>query len=126
MAGSKQILFVEDDAAIAEMYARILQKNGYSVEFAYDGREGLQKAKAKHYDMILLDIMMPEVTGLEVLEELRGEDGSGMPDTKIVILTNFAQDETSLKAQEDYADGFIVKADVVPSQLLTLLNKFFS
>lgn len=125
MAGSRQILFVEDDRAISEMYARILSKNGYTVDFAYDGQEGLNKARANHYDMILLDIMMPELTGLEVLEQLRGEDGSGLPDTKIVILTNFAQDETSLKAQEQHADGFIVKADVVPSQLVTLLEKFF-
>jgi CheY-like chemotaxis protein len=126
MAGSRQILFVEDDRTISEMYSRILIKNGYSVDFAYDGKDGLQKAKSKHYDMILLDIMMPEMTGLEVLEQLRGEDGSGMPDTKIVVLTNFAQDETSSKAQEDHADGFIVKADVVPSQLIVLLEKFFA
>lgn len=126
MAGSKHILFVEDDHAISEMYSRILIKNGYKVDFAYDGPEGLQKANAKHYDLILLDIMMPEMTGLEVLERLRGEDGSGSPDTKIVILTNFAQDETSEKAQEDHADGFIVKADVVPSQLIVLLEQFFA
>ena len=126
MAGSRHILFVEDDRAISEMYSRILIKNGYEVDFAYDGAEGLQKAQSKHYDLILLDIMMPEMTGLEVLEKLRGEDGSGAPDTKIVILTNFAQDETSIKAQEEHADGFIVKADVVPSQLIVLLDKFFA
>src|SRR4051812_12946408 len=66
MAGSKQILFVEDDHAISEMYARILTKSGYQVDFAYDGRDGLNKALNHHYDMILLDIMMPELTGLEV------------------------------------------------------------
>lgn len=126
MAGSRHILFVEDDRAISEMYSRILIKNGYEVDFAYDGAEGLQKATSKHYDLVLLDIMMPEMTGLEVLAKLRGEDGSGAPDTKIVMLTNFAQDETSEKAQSDHADGFIVKADVVPSQLIILLEKFFA
>ena len=126
MAGSRHILFVEDDRAISEMYSRILIKNGYEVDFAYDGAEGLQKAQSKHYDLILLDIMMPEMTGLEVLSKLRGEDGSGAPDTKIVVLTNFAQDETSEKAKSEHADGFIVKADVVPSQLIVLLEKFFA
>ena len=125
MAGSRHILFVEDDRAISEMYSRILTKNGYKVDFAFDGAEGLQKAQTHHFDLILLDIMMPEMTGLEVLEKLRGEDGSGSPDTKIVILTNFAQDETSDKARDLHADGFIVKADVVPSQLILLLEKFF-
>lgn len=126
MVGSKHILFVEDDRAISEMYSRVLIKNGYEVDFAFDGAEGLQKAQQKHYDLILLDIMMPQITGLEVLEKLRGEDGSGTPDTKIVVLTNFAQDETSEKARENHADGFIVKADVVPSQLIILLEKFFA
>lgn len=125
MAGSRHILFVEDDRAISEMYSRILIKNGYNVDFAYDGAEGLQKAQQHHYDLILLDIMMPEMTGLEVLQRLRGEDGNGAPDTKIIILTNFAQYETSEKAQQEHADGFIVKADVVPSQLIILLEKFF-
>ena len=125
MAGSRHILFVEDDRAISEMYSRILIKNGYTVDFAYDGAEGLQKSQNRHYDLILLDIMMPEMTGLEVLQRLRGEDGSGAPDTKIVILTNYAQDETSEKAQQEHADGFIIKADVVPSQLIILLEKFF-
>src|ERR1700749_4449024 len=91
MAGSKTILFIEDDKPIAEMYSRGLEKEGYQVEFAYNGAEGMQKANSKHYDLILLDIMMPEKTGIEVLHELRGEDGKGHPDTKIVILTNLAQ-----------------------------------
>ena len=55
MAGSKTILFVEDDRPISEMYARVLTRNGYRVDFAYDGSEGLQKAQAKHFDLILLD-----------------------------------------------------------------------
>src|SRR6185503_20026344 len=86
MAGSrKTILFIEDDKPIAEMYSRILEREGYHVEFAYNGRDGLEKAQSKTYDLILLDIMMPEKTGIEVLHELRGEDGKGAPSTKIVI-----------------------------------------
>ena len=123
MAGSKTILFVEDDRPISEMYARVLTRHGYRVDFAYDGAEGLQKARAKHFDLILLDIMMPEKTGIEVLEVLRGEDGKGMPDTKIVILTNLAQDKTSQEALRSQADGYIIKADIVPSQLVELIAK---
>lgn len=123
MAGSKTILFVEDDRPISEMYARVLTRNGYRVDFAYDGSEGLQKAQAKHFDLILLDIMMPGKTGIEVLEALRGEDGKGMPDTKILILTNLAQDKTSQEALRSQADGYIIKADIVPSQLVELVAK---
>jgi CheY-like chemotaxis protein len=123
MAGSKTILFVEDDKPIAEMYARVLEREGYKVDFAYNGEEGLTKANAKHYDLILLDIMMPEKTGIEVLHELRGESGKGSPDTKIVILTNLAQDKTSQEALKSQADGYIIKADIVPSQLAEVISK---
>jgi len=68
MAGSKTILFIEDDKPIAEMYARVLEREGYQVEFAYNGIDGLAKARSKHYDLILLDIMMPEKTGIESTE----------------------------------------------------------
>lgn len=123
MAGSKTILFVEDDKPIAEMYSRVLEREGYEVEFAYNGAEGLAMANAKHYDLILLDIMMPEKTGIDVLNSLRGEDGSGNPDTKIVILTNLAQDKTSQEALKAQADGYIIKADIVPSELAGIVSK---
>jgi CheY-like chemotaxis protein len=123
MAGSKTILFIEDDKPIAEMYARVLERDGYHVEFAYNGADGLKMAESKHYDLILLDIMMPEKTGIEVLQELRGTDGSGYPATKIVILTNLAQDKTSQEALKSQADGYIIKADIVPSQLAEVVGK---
>ncbi|HVQ44891.1 MAG TPA: response regulator [Candidatus Saccharimonadia bacterium] len=123
MAGSKTILFVEDDKPIAEMYSRVLEREGFQIEFAYNGTEGLQKARTKHYDLILLDIMMPEKTGIEVLNALRGEDGKGSAQTKIVILTNLAQDKTSQEALKAQADGYIIKADIVPSQLAGLISK---
>lgn len=123
MAGSKHILFVEDDRAISEMYARVLTKKGYEVDFAYNGVEGLQKGRQSHYDLILLDIMMPEMTGIDVLHKLRGEDGHGNPDTKIVILTNLAQDKTSQEALKAQADGYIIKAEIVPSQLAELVGQ---
>ena len=123
MAGSKTILFIEDDKPIAEMYARVLERSGYEVDFAYDGGEGLAMAEAKPYDLILLDIMMPEKTGIEVLHELRGEDGKGHPETKIVILTNLAQDKTSQEALKSQADGYIIKADIVPSELAGVIGK---
>jgi DNA-binding response OmpR family regulator len=123
MAGSKSILFIEDDKPISEMYARVLTSHGYTVDFAYDGAAGLEKAKAKTYDLILLDIMMPQKTGIDVLHELRGPNGKGSPNTKIVILTNLAQDKTSQEALKSQADGYIIKADIVPSQLADIINK---
>lgn len=105
------------------MYARVLEREGYAIDFAINGAQGLTMAHAKTYDLILLDIMMPEKTGIDVLQELRGADGNGSPETKIVILTNLAQDKTSQEALKAQADGYIIKADIVPSQLADVVKK---
>ena len=124
MAGSKTILFVEDDHPISTMYARLLEKAGYQVDFAYDGAEGLRKATAKPYDLVLLDIMMPEKTGIDVLHELRADPAQSR--TKILILTNLAQNKASQEALKAQADGYIVKADIVPSELVEVVHKLLS
>ena len=132
MAGSKKpsqkkILIVEDDKFIAEMYARPLTKEGYHIAYALTGKDGLEKAKTGDYDLVLLDIMMPELTGIDVLHKLRGPNGLGLPQTKIIVLTNLGQNQASEEAMEAKADGYLIKADVVPSRLLkivkTLLEK---
>jgi DNA-binding response OmpR family regulator len=120
MAGSKTILFVEDDRTISTMYARLLEKAGYQVDFAYDGAEGIKKAQAGRYDLILLDIMMPEKTGIDVLHELRADPAQAR--TKILILTNLAQSKASQTALKAQADGYLVKADIVPSALVEVVG----
>ena len=120
MAGSKTILFVEDDRAISEMYTRLLAKAGYQVDYASDGLEGLKRAEAKPYDLILLDIIMPGKSGIEVLHELRSNPKHNA--TRIVILTNLAQEKTSQEALKAQADGYLVKADIIPSQLTQVVQ----
>ena len=122
MAGSKTILFIEDDPFVIDMYSHVLGKAGYQVDVATDGKSGLAKAKAGTYDLLLLDIMVPEMTGIEVLEQLRGKGGKGLPNTKIVVLTNLAQDEESRRALEAEADGYLIKADITPKKLVELLQ----
>ncbi len=123
MAGSKRILIIEDDQFISDMYARVLTKSGYEVDFATEGNNGVAKAKDGKFDVILLDIMMPGKTGIDVLRELRGADGKGLPESKIIILTNLAQDKSSKEALEAQADGYLIKADVVPSKLVKIIEQ---
>ena len=120
---NKTILFIEDDPFMIDMYTHVMKKHGYQVDTATDGKIGLEKAMGGKYDLILLDIMMPEMLGIEVLENLRGADGSGLPDTKIVVLTNLAQKEESRRAMEARADGYLIKADVTPSKLVELVEQ---
>ena len=123
MAGLKNILFVEDDQFISDMYARVLTTSGFHVDFAYTGTDGLAKAQTGKYDLILLDIMLPEMTGIEILQKLRGPKGEGVPNTRIIILTNLAQDDSSQEALKARADGYLIKADIVPSKLLELIKQ---
>lgn len=124
MADQKpRILFIEDDPFMVDMYTHVLSKRDYEVEVAYDGLEGLEMAKKGEHDLILLDIMMPQMLGIEVLEELRGKDGSGLPNTKIVILTNLAQSDESRRAMEAQADGYLIKADITPNKLVDLIGQ---
>lgn len=118
----KNILFIEDDPLMIDMYTHVMEKNQYSVDVATDGEEGLKQALSGEYDLILLDIMMPGMLGIEVLERLRGE-GDGLPNTKIVILTNLAQDEDSRRAMEAKADGYLIKADITPNKLVELIGQ---
>ena len=71
MAAIKTILVIEDDRFIGEMYVRSLRQNGFEVDWVVSGTEGLQAATAKPYDLILLDIMLPEQEGTVVLAKLR-------------------------------------------------------
>ena len=119
----KKILSVEDDMFISEMYTRALRKAGYEVTEVQSGPEGIQAAREGNYDLVLLDIFIPEKTGIEVLNELRGADGSGLPNTKIVIMTNYSQDDVSRKALEAKADGYFIKADITPKSLVSLVKQ---
>ncbi len=117
----KKILCIEDDHFIGDMYARVLTKAGYHIEVISNGLAALEAAKQNVYDVILLDIMLPEKNGVEILSELRGEDGKGMPHSKIIITTNFDEPEEDRLRLESMADGYLIKADVTPSKLVEII-----
>ena len=118
----KKILCIEDDRFIGEMYVRSLKKAGYDVDWMVDGNDGLVAARNKTYDLILLDIMLPERRGSEILAALRGSYDF-IPDTKVIIMTNFDQDEESRIAMQHNADGYLIKADITPRKLLDVIAK---
>jgi DNA-binding response OmpR family regulator len=119
----KSILLIEDDLFIGEMYSRSLAKEGYQVDLIKDGEQGLQAALSKQYDLILLDVMLPEKRGTDILQALRGDDDK-VPNSRIVVLTNFEQDEESKMAMQTKADGYLIKADITPRRLLEIIKSF--
>jgi DNA-binding response OmpR family regulator len=118
----KTILCIEDDRFIGEMYVRSLKKAGYDVDWMVDGNDGLVAARNKPYDLILLDIMLPERRGTEILSALRGEEDL-IPHTRVVVMTNFDQDDESRAAMQHNADAYLIKAEITPKKLLAVIDK---
>ena len=119
----KTILCIEDDRFIGEMYVRSLKKAGYDVDWMVDGNDGLVAARNKSYDLILLDIMLPERRGSEILAALRGGQNDLIPKSKVIVMTNFDQDEESRVAMQHNADAYLIKADITPKKLLAIIDK---
>lgn len=117
----KTILLIEDDPFISDMYARSLRKAGYVVDHFSNGADGAKAALAKQYDLILLDILLPEQTGSEVLKALRGTQDL-VPNSRILVLTNFSQDDESRQAMQSKADGYLIKADITPRKLIEIIQ----
>jgi DNA-binding response OmpR family regulator len=120
---SKTILCIEDDRFIGEMYVRSLKKAGYEVDWMVDGSDGLVAARNKKYDFILLDIMLPERRGTEILESLRGGKHDLIPDSRVIVLTNFEQDEESKSVMEKNADAYLIKAEITPKKLISVIQQ---
>jgi DNA-binding response OmpR family regulator len=119
----KTILCIEDDRFIGEMYVRSLKKAGYEVDWVVDGNDGLIAARNKLYDVILLDVMLPERRGTEILDALRGGKEDLIPKSRVVVLTNFQQDDESRIAMEKHADAYLIKAEITPKKLISVIQK---
>jgi DNA-binding response OmpR family regulator len=119
----KTILIIEDDRFIGEMYVRSLKKADYTVDWMVDGNDGLIAARNKDYDLVLLDVMLPERRGSEILEALRGGAEDLIPHSKVIVLTNFEQDDESRLAMEKRADAYLIKAEITPSKLLSVIKQ---
>lgn len=119
----KTILIIEDDRFIGEMYVRSLKKAGYDVDWMVDGNDGLVAARNKPYDLILLDIMLPERRGSEILEALRGGKEDLIPNSKVIVLTNFEQDSESRLAMEHNVDAYLIKAEITPKKLIAIIDQ---
>ena len=119
---NKTLLVVEDDPHIATALHARLDKNEYTLIEARNGREGLQKALESKPDLIVLDIVLPELDGMQVLEKLR-EDEWGK-DAKVIVLTNLAHDVREKRARELGVEEYLVKTEVSIGALAEEVTKF--
>lgn len=120
----KKILLVEDDAFVRDLYQTVLTRANYELDIANDGEEAVNLAGYKVYDLILLDIMLPKLTGMEVLKQLRTET-SRAKDTPVYLLTNLGEENIVKEAYKLGANGYLLKAKYLPKQLVEEVDKFF-
>jgi DNA-binding response OmpR family regulator len=116
-----KIAIIEDDQAISQMYRFKFEAEGFDAQTAENGKLGLELAQTMKPDIILLDLMMPEMTGDEVLAKLRASDWG--KDIKVIILTNMGEQEIPPKVKELGVSGIILKANMTPRQVADLVKK---
>jgi DNA-binding response OmpR family regulator len=116
-----KIAIIEDDPAISQMYRFKFEAEGYQVETAANGKLGLGLAEKMKPDIILLDLMMPEMNGDEMLEKMRAT--SWGKDIKVVVLTNKGEQEIPEKVRTLNVSAVILKADMTPRQVAELVKK---
>lgn len=116
-----KIAIIEDDSAISQMYRIKFESEGYVVETAENGKLGLALIQDMKPDMVLLDLMMPEMNGDEMLAKLRATDWGR--DIKVIVLTNMGESEVPASIKELNVKAFILKANMTPRQVAELVKE---
>jgi DNA-binding response OmpR family regulator len=118
VATTKTILVVDDDKSILRTFTRILQKNGYEIDAVETGKEAIEKADTKHYDLALVDIKLPDMDGTDLLTKMK----KPLQNTIKIMVTGFPSVESGVKALDEGADAYLVKP-VKPEELLILIEE---
>jgi DNA-binding response OmpR family regulator len=116
------ILLVEDDVVLSKMYATKLIADGFEVLIAHDGLSGWETIKSKKFDLMVLDIMMPKMNGIELLSRINEE--LGKLNFPVLMLTNLTEKEEQKKSMDLGAREFLIKSDLTPGQLVEKI-KFY-
>ncbi len=119
-----KILIIEDDPLMRRMYQKIFTFEKYSVTMATNGEDGLVKVKSQKPNLILLDIMMPKMNGLQVLTKLKAD-----PDTKkipVIVLTNLAGKQDAETAMAKGAVKYIIKSEKDPKEVVKIVKQILA
>src|SRR3989344_7198829 len=115
-----KVAIIEDDLAISQMYRIKFEADGYEVETAENGKLGLALAEKMQPDIILLDLMMPEMTGDQMLAAMRKTEWG--KNIKVVILTNVTKDEAAEGLDDLGVEDYIIKAFYTPQQVIDMIE----
>lgn len=120
-----KVLLIDDDNLLVRMYGKKFESEDHTVSTASDGEEGLEKAESETPDLILLDIMMPEMDGVEVLEKLKSNDKTKK--IPVVMLTNLGSSEANIdKCLDLGAVSYLIKADYTPKEVVQKVKEILA
>jgi DNA-binding response OmpR family regulator len=114
------ILIVDDDMTLHEMYEERLKLEGYNIASAYDGEEALAKVSESEPDIILLDIMMPKINGIDVMKKLREDEKTA--DIPIILLTALVQEINKIKDMMKEYDSYLIKSEIMPGDVIKTIE----
>jgi CheY-like chemotaxis protein len=124
MSSSPKAVVVEDDSDVQFLYQRKLEQAGFTVFVAGNGEAGLAIIKEVRPDIVLLDLMMPVMSGPEALARLRAEEWAS--DIRVIVLTNISKDEAPPALRFLHVDRYVVKAHHTPSQVVSIVQEVLS
>jgi len=116
-----KVLIVDDDQTMRSLYERVFSLEGFTVELGEGGKTGLEKAQTVAPDIILLDMMMPGVNGLEVLEKLKADPATAH--IPVIVMSNYSELNISTRAIDLGAAQYLIKSDVDPSVAVEIVRK---
>ena len=117
-----KVLIIEDDPYVRRFYERLFKSQAYTVDIASGGEEGITLAKSQHPQLILLDILMPNLNGIDVLKTLKADQSTH--DISVIMLTNLDDTKTIREAMALGAGGFIIKSNASGDSLLALVEQY--
>lgn len=120
----KKILLVEDDTLLSSILAGSMRNAGYDVECAYDGDSAVARTIERHFDLMLLDILLPGKDGFEVLSAVKSMNAS--KDIPVIVISNLSDPGTVERMNKGGAAGFIVKAHTTPELVIEEVKKVLS
>lgn len=121
-----KILIVEDDKALQEVYSDVLgAEEGYEIDTADDGETALQKMQQGGWDLVLLDIILPKINGLDIMERLKSQPPLPNPNKCVVFLTNLDKSEEIDRGLK-LANGYLIKSEITPGDLVQEVSFYLS
>jgi len=121
----ENILLIEDDPFLVDIYTTKLKESGFTVDAATDGEQGLRKLSEKNFDLLVLDIVLPQIDGWEILEKIKDLrfNIKNLETLKIVVLSNLGQKEEVEKGMEMGATKYLIKAHYTPTEVVEEIKK---